>query len=58
MKNPFEELETAEDYNNFFLALVGDAADKGIELNIFHGNSYGWTVYAYDDDLLEAIRFI
>lgn len=56
MKNPFEELKTAEDYNNFFLALVGDAADKGIELNIFHEDSFD--CIAYNDDILEAIKFI
>lgn len=57
MKNPFEELKTAEDYNNFFLALVGDATGKGIELHI---NCDGDTFecIAYHDDILEAIKFI
>ena len=56
MKNPFEELKTAEDYNNFFLALVGDATDKGIELHISDG--YTFECIAYNDDILEAVKFI
>ena len=56
MKNPFEELKTAEDYNNFFLALVGDAVDKGIELIIFHGTAFD--CIAYNDDILDAVKFI
>ena len=56
MSNPFEQLETAEDFNNFFLALVGDAVDKGIELHIFHEDSFDCV--AYNDDILDGVRFI
>lgn len=50
MSNPFEELKTAEDYNNFFLALVNDATDKGIEFNIYDPEFNVWDCWSYDDE--------
>jgi len=54
-------LETAEDFNNFFLALLGDAADKGIECFIYNPDPYDdWRCISYaDEEYIQnsAVRF-
>lgn len=60
MSNPFEQLETAEDFNNFFLALLGDAADKGIECFIYDPEFDQWGCISYADEEYiqnKAVRF-
>ena len=60
MSNPFEQLETAEDFNNFFLALLGDAADKGIECSIYNPDYDDWHCISYaDEEYIQnnAVRF-
>jgi len=50
MSNPFEQLKTAEDFNNFFLALLGDATDKGIECFIYNPDYSDWHCISYADE--------
>ena len=60
MSNPFEQLETAEDFNNFFLALLGDAADKGIECFLYDPEFDQWDCILYADEEYiqnKAVRF-
>ncbi len=60
MSNPFEQLETAEDFNNFFLALLGNAADKGIECFIYNPDYNEWCCISYADEEYvqsNAVRF-
>lgn len=60
MSNPFEQLETAEDFNDFFLALLGNAADKGIECFIYNPDFDQWHCISYaDEEYIQsnAVRF-
>ena len=59
MSNPFEQLKTAEDFNNFFLALVGNAVDKGIECSIYHSDyDQGLCIsYANEEFIQIAVNF-
>lgn len=60
MNNPFKELNTAEDYNNFLLALLGDAADKGVECFIYNPDFNDWRCISYaNEEYIQnnAIRF-
>ena len=61
MSNPFEQLKTAEDFKNFFLALLGDDADKGIECFIYNPDPYDdWRCISYaDEEYIQnsAVRF-
>lgn len=50
MTNPFEELKTAEDFNNALFALVGDAADKGIEFKIYDPEFDTWECLSYAEE--------
>lgn len=60
MSNSFEQLETAEDFNNFFLALLDSAANKGIECFIYNPDFDQWHCISYaDKEYIQsnAVRF-
>ena len=50
MTNSFEQLKTVEDFNNFLFALIGDAAEKGIEFNTYDPEFDQWNCWSYEDE--------